>query len=263
MRFNKLSLAAGFASALVLAGCASVPPDAGTNPEDPWEKMNRQTFMMNTVLDEFMMRPIAKGYVNVVPEPVRTGVTNVFVNLGEPSNVVNNALQGKGEDTLASVFRFLINTTFGLGGVFDVAGTVGNQPERREDFGQTLQVWGVPRGPYFVIPFLGPSTVTDAAGDVVDCFGEPMTYVENDLVSWGSWGVYAVDLRARMLPATDLLRDSIDPYVMAREAYFSTRRNAVYDGNPPLELTPDEFEDEDEEAEAQTASEAASAEKAK
>lgn len=79
--------------------------------------MNRQTFMMNTVLDEFVMRPIAKGYVNVVPEPVRTGVTNVFVNLGEPSNVVNNALQGKGEDTLASVFRFLINTTFGLGGI--------------------------------------------------------------------------------------------------------------------------------------------------
>ena len=173
MRFNKLSLAAGFASALVLAGCASVPPDAGTNPEDPWEKMNRQTFMMNTVLDEFVMRPIAKGYVNVVPEPVRTGVTNVFVNLGEPSNVVNNALQGKSEDALASVFRFLINTTFGLGGIFDVAGTVGNQPERREGFGPTLPGWGGPRGAHFVISFLGASARTGGARGVVGCFGQP------------------------------------------------------------------------------------------
>lgn len=244
--------AAVVASALV-AGCASVPENAGTNPNDPWEKLNRQTYAMNTTLDEYFVQPIARGYTKAVPEVVRQRVTGIFSNLGEPSNALNNALQGKGEDAAVSIFRLLINTTFGLGGMFDVAGGMAGQSERSEDFGQTLQVWGVPSGPYFVIPFLGPSTVTDAGGRVVDYFSQPMTYVEDDLVSWGAWGVAALDMRARLLPATDLLRDAVDPYVMTREGYLSMRRNAVYDGNPPLVLTPDEFEDEDEEA-APTAS---------
>lgn len=241
------------AAALVLTGCASVPDNAGTNPNDPWEKVNRQTFMFNSVADEFLFRPVAKAYIWAVPEVVRDRASGVFTNLGEPANALNNVLQGKGEDAAASVFRLLINTTFGLGGMFDVAGTVGGQAERNEDFGQTLQVWGVPTGPYFVIPFLGPSTVTDAAGRGVGYFTAPMTYVENDTASWSAWGAAALDMRAKVMPATDLLRDAVDPYVMAREGYLSTRRNAVYDGDPPMILTPDEFEDEDDEAAAPAA----------
>ena len=141
---KKILLAA--AAALVLTGCASVPDNAGTNPNDPWEKVNRQTFMFNSVADEFLFRPVAKAYIWAVPEVVRDRASGVFTNLGESANALNNVLQGKGEDAAASVFRLLIYTTFGLGGMFDVAGTVGGQAERNEDFGQTLQVWGCPRG---------------------------------------------------------------------------------------------------------------------
>lgn len=252
----KRALATAAAGALLLAGCASVTDNAGQNPNDPWEKMNRQTFVMNAAIDEYFARPIAKGYIWLVPQWGRDRVSGVFSNLGEPANALNNALQGKGEGAAVSVFRLLINTTFGLGGMFDVAGSVGGQAERSEDFGQTLQVWGVPTGPYFVIPFLGPSTVTDASGRVVGYFTSPMTYVDDDVVSWSAWGVAALDMRAKMMPATDLLRDAVDPYVMAREAYLSNRRNAVYDGEPPLTLTPDEFEDEDEDAAKPAAKEA-------
>ena len=254
---KKTFLAAAAAVTMTLAGCASLPDNAGENPNDPWEKLNRQTFVMNSVADVFLIRPIAKGYIWLVPQWGRDRVSGIFSNLGEPANALNNALQGKGEGAMVSVFRLLINTTFGLGGMFDVAGSVGGQAARKEDFGQTLQVWGVPTGPYFVIPFLGPSTVTDTAGLGVGYFTGPATYIENDGVSWGIWGANALSTRAEMMPATDMLRDAVDPYVMAREAYLSMRRNAVYDGDPPMTLTPDEFEDEEDKA----APEAAKAEK--
>lgn len=245
-KFGCRGLAATGVVLLLLSGCAQIPENSGNDPVDPWETMNRHTYAFNDTLDTYVARPIAKGYERVVPKDVREGVGNVFTNLEEPYNALNNTLQGKGEGALVSVFRFLINTTLGVGGIFDVAGKVGGQPERNEDFGQTLAVWGVPQGPYFVIPFLGPSTVRDAAAKPVGYFSAPMTYVPNDAIGWGSWGVYAVDLRAKLLPATDLLKDAVDPYLMAREAYLSTRKNAVYDGNPPFEFPKDEFEDEDE-----------------
>ena len=233
-------------AAAVLAGCAEVPPGAGENPADPWEKMNRQVNAFNYVVDSYTARPVAKAYIKVVPEGARESVSNVFSNMGEPKNAVNNALQGKGERSLASVFRFLINTSFGLGGMFDVAGKVGNQPVAREDFGQTLRVWGVPQGPFLVLPFLGPSTVTDATGTVVGWYSEPLTYAENDYVKWGGSAVGLLNLRAELMPVTDALRDAVDPYVMAREGYLASRVNARYDGNPPVVLLKDEFEDEDE-----------------
>ena len=254
-KMMKKTLAAA-AAALLLAGCASVPDNAGENPNDPWEKLNRQTFAMNDTLDKYIARPIAKGYIWLVPQWGRDRVTGIFSNLGEPANAINNTLQGKGEGAAASIFRFLINTTFGLGGMFDVAGSVGGVAEHEEDFGQTLQVWGVPSGPYFVIPFLGPSTVTDASGKVVDYFTEPTTYIEDDVVEWSVFGVEAINMRANLMPATDMLADAVDPYVMAREAYLSKRRNDVYDGDAPMVLTPDEFEDEDEAAAKPAAKEA-------
>ena len=147
----------------------------------------------------------------------------------------------------------MINTTLGLGGMYDVAGTAANQPTRREDFGQTLAVWGVGNGPYFVIPFLGPSTLRDAPSLGVDYLTAPQTWLDGGWAEWAAWGVFAMDYRLRMMPATDLLEGAVDPYLMAREAYLSTRRNAVYDGNPPLEFPEDEFEDELEDEATDTA----------
>ncbi len=235
----------GLAAAAALSGCVSVPDNAGEDPSDPWEKLNRNTFAFNQKMDTYVLRPIAKGYEFVVPEYVRSRIGNIYVNLGEPSNAINNALQGKGESALVSLFRLMINTTLGLGGMYDVAGAAANQPVRKEDFGQTLAVWGVGSGPYFVIPFLGPSTVRDTGSLAVDYVTAPQTWLDGGWVEWGAWGVLAVDYRLRMMPATDLLKGAIDPYLMAREAYLGNRRNAIYDGNPPLEDFPeDEFEDE-------------------
>ncbi len=251
------------AAVLFSAGCAQIPEGAGSDPQDPWETFNRNSFAFNEKFDSIVLRPIAKGYEWAVPQVMRDSIGNVFVNLGEPANILNNGLQGKGEGALASLFRLMINTTLGVGGLFDVAGTAGNQPERSEDFGQTLAVWGVGSGPYFVIPFVGPSTVRDSAGLVVGYFSEPMTYADNDWVEWGLWGLKVVDVRARMLPATDLLKGAVDPYLMAREAYLANRINEIYDGNPPLELMEDAFPEdpmEDEEEGGAAAIEAPAAE---
>ncbi len=239
---------AALALSALVAGCAEVPPGAGENPADPWEKLNRQTLAFNFVVDSYTARPIAKAYINTVPEGVRKSVSNAVTNLGEPSNAINNALQGKGERTLVSAFRFMINTSFGLGGLFDVAGTVGKQPVCSEDVGQTLRVWGVPEGPYLMLPFLGPSTLTDAGGFLAGIPMHPTFYAESRSMVIGVTGVRLLNLRAEVMPMTDALRDAVDPYIMAREGYLATRRSAQYDGNPPMVLLKDEFEDEDEPA---------------
>ncbi|MDO4936795.1 MAG: VacJ family lipoprotein [Sutterellaceae bacterium] len=243
---RQIGLSALCVSALMLGGCAQIPEGSGSDPSDPWETMNRHTFAFNNTVDTYVLRPVAKGYEAVMPQFARDRISNIYVNLGEPSNVMNNALQGKGEGALVSLFRFLINTTLGVGGMFDVAGTAGGQPVRNEDFGQTLAVWGVPSGPYFVIPFLGPSTVRDTAGLGVDYLSQPQTYTDGGWIEWGMWGLYGLDTRARLIPATDLLKDAVDPYVMAREGFLSMRNNAVWDGNPPFEFPKDEFEDEED-----------------
>ncbi len=242
---HQIGLSVVCAGVALLSGCAQIPEGSGQNPDDPWETLNRHTYQFNEQVDSLVIRPVAKTYKKVVPEYARDRIYNVFVNLDEPANTLNNALQGKGEATLASVFRFLINTTLGLGGLYDVAGTVGGQPVRDEDFGQTLAVWGVPQGPYLVIPFMGPSTIRDGVGLGVGYFSEPMTYTDGGWIEWGMWGTVALEVRTRMLPATDLLKDSVDPYVMAREGYLANRKNVIWDGNPPFEFPKDEFEDED------------------
>lgn len=160
---KKKILALALVGAALLSGCASVPKDSGQNPDDPWETLNRQTFAFNQGLDFILIRPLAKGYQFITPKPVREGVTRVFQNTMEPSNAVNNVLQGKVEEGILSLFRLMINSTVGVVGIFDVAQMV-DIPRMPEDFGQTLATWGVPKGPYFVIPVLGPSTVRDTVG---------------------------------------------------------------------------------------------------
>lgn len=234
------------AVAVGLSGCAQIPDGAGTDPSDPFEVMNRHVFAINMAVDDAVIHPVVSGYRDHVPEGVRNSVHNAIENLSEPANAVNNALQGKSESALASVFRLLINTTFGLGGLFDVAGTVGNVQVRDEDFGQTLGVWGIGPGPFLMLPVLGPSSLRDAGALVPQLAMHPSAYIDNRPVMLTNIAVRGLDMRYQALPATDLLEGAVDPYAMARQGYLAARKNAVYDGNPPMELLADEFEDEDD-----------------
>lgn len=236
-----------FCSVILLAGCAQIPPGAGDNPDDPWEKLNRNTTAFNDTVDAYVMEPVARGYRAVVPNPVREGISNVFSNLGEPKNFLNNVLQGNLDGAAASLYRLIVNTVFGLGGIFDVAGTVAGVAPQEQGFGTTLGVWGVPSGPYLVLPFFGPSSMRDAPSLAVDLATRPVTYVDHAWIQWGASGLRAIDGRAGLLPLTDTLKTAVDPYVMTREAYLGNRRQAVGVNDESESFAVDEFEDEDSE----------------
>jgi phospholipid-binding lipoprotein MlaA len=230
-------LAAAAAAAAALSGCAAVrSPD----PRDPWEPMNRGTFEFNDGVDRVALKPLAEAYRFVLPEPVRAGVRNFFENLRDPWIALNQLLQGKVEEALSDGWRFIANSTFGLGGIFDIASDMG-MPKHNEDFGQTLAVWGVDFGPYLVIPILGPSSVRDATGTAVATqaylpWQLPEWLDVDHRVAWQNWltGIDIVQTRANLLDATDLLEQAaLDRYAFIRNAYFQRRRNLIYDGNPP------------------------------
>jgi phospholipid-binding lipoprotein MlaA len=217
----------------LLAGCASIPPNAGKNPADPFERVNRQVDAFNYQVDRIALKPTAQAYQKYVPRPVRNCVSNFFNNLSDVPNTLNNLLQGKVGEAAADACRVVLNSTIGLGGCFDVARTMG-LPRSNEDFGQTLGRWGAGPGAYLVIPLLGPSDVRDALGKVVDFETDPLAYVRP--VTWVYVGgaVRLVDTRANLLQASDLLEGAaLDRYSFTRDAYLQHRRSVVYDGNPP------------------------------
>lgn len=224
---------------LLLAACASVPPGAGQDARDPFEGFNRQMFAFNDAIDRAAVRPVARAYVDYLPAGVRHCFGNFVSNLREPSNAVNNLLQGKPQAAAASGVRLVLNTTFGIAGCFDVAGNAGLE-RRPEDFGQTLGVWGLRQGPYLMLPLLGPSSVRDATGLGVETFLDPNFYLQEPVAAWSLAGARVVNQRAELLPADKLLETALDPYLAVRDAYFQRRRNLVYDGLAPLELDPDE-----------------------
>ncbi|MDJ0750939.1 MAG: VacJ family lipoprotein [Woeseiaceae bacterium] len=229
--------------AVVLAatGCASIPEDQRVD-HDPLEPLNRGIYGFNDAVDRATLKPIARGYNKVVPEPVRNGVTNFSQNLFTPRSAVNNFLQGKPKDGFSELARFLVNTTVGIGGIFDVAAKSGVEA-KTEDFGQTAAVWGVPDGPYVVIPFLGPSTLRDAVLRPLDSVADPLYHYDDDHTVRNSlYAVRLINLRARLLSIEELLDDSADPYVTLRESFLQNREFEVYDGDPPLD--DDEFYDE-------------------
>jgi len=217
---------------LALSGCASTS-DLATEPHDPYESFNRSMFAFNKTLDENLFSPISKGYVAVTPEPAREAVFNFFDNLGYLTTVVNQLLQGKIERGFEDAGRFLINSTFGLGGLIDFASGI-EIARNQEDFDQTLAVWGVPPGPYLELPLLGPNTFRSLPGIPADAATDLLTWVNSPL-DYALGGVERVDQRSRLDSAIKL-RDttSLDPYVFQREAYLQRRRHLVYDGNPPL-----------------------------
>lgn len=224
--------AAAAAALLALAGCASGPQ---ASPKDPFEPFNRGVYRFNDAVDRAVLKPVATTYRDVVPSPVRSGVTNFFHNLQDGWSVVNNALQFKGEGAVLSALRFGVNTVFGFGGVFDIASEM--QIERRsEDFGQTLGHWGVGPGPYLVWPILGPSTLRDTAAMPLDSAGDASNRI-TDVATRNSVTVLkGVNQRARLLQATKMLdQAALDPYLFTRDAFLQHRRSQVYDGEPPPE----------------------------
>jgi phospholipid-binding lipoprotein MlaA len=227
-----LRLLTALAISAALGACATVPPNAGKNPADPWERYNRHVSEFNDQLDAAVLRPVAKAYATVVPTPVRDCVTNFFTNVADVPSSLNNVLQAKPTEAATDLCRVAINTTIGLLGCFDVASRMGLQ-RTDEDFGQTLGYWGAGPGPFLVWPLLGPSTVRDSVGRVAGFYTNPINYIPDVATRNILWGTGLIDTRANLLSLDRLLDGALDRYQFIRDAYLQRRRNLVYDGNPP------------------------------
>ena len=211
-------------AALSLGGCASM------HEKDPYEKFNRSMFAFNDAVDRNALKPAATAYKAVLPSFVQTGVNNFFSNLSDLWSSANNVMQGKGERGLSDFTRVLINSTFGLGGVLDLASDAG-LAKHNEDFGQTLGYWGVPSGPYIMLPILGPSTLRDTAGLPVDIAADPWGYGISSRARNIGTVVRVVDQRAVLLDATNLLEEAaLDRYEFIRDGYLQQRKSRVFDG---------------------------------
>ena len=223
-------------SVALVAGCATTQQTERVAKIDPFESINRAVFTFNENADEYVIKPAAEAYQFVLPEFVRTGVTNFFSNIGDIFVAVNNLLQGKPGNAANDIGRFLVNSTIGILGLFDVATDAGLE-KNKEDFGQTLGVWGVPSGPYVVLPLFGPSSVRDTAGLAVDLktdFILNSNQLNHDQ-KVGSTVLRVVNQRANLLNASQLLEDAaFDKYSFLRDTYLQGRHNQVHDGNPPL-----------------------------
>jgi phospholipid-binding lipoprotein MlaA len=217
---------------LLLTACAGTQ-NQHTDPEnDPWEGFNRKVYAFNDGLDK-VVRPIAVGYDKVMPDPFQRGVGNFFRNLDAPVTFVNTLLQGKFTQSADVFGRFLINSTVGLLGFFDVASKMGI-PYYNEDLGQTLATWGYQDSRYLVLPFFGPSTFRDGVGRLTDSFYHPVGRAIHDEGVWAYYIVRGIDLRARYLDQDAELQNAYDPYVLMRDVWLQNRQYQIYDGDPPL-----------------------------
>ena len=220
---------------LFLVGCATIPEGQVRSKADPWEALNRNVYVFNTNLDDYVVRPLTKVYEFAVPEIVRSRFSNAFANVGDVFTAVQQLLQGKPKTALDDLIRVFVNTTIGLGGIFDVATEAGLE-KHKEDFGQTFGVWGIPSGPYVVLPILGPSSLRDAFGWVADLNTDILiNQIDNVPVRNIVSGVRIVDQRLKYLNASGLLAGvAFDQYSFVRDAYLQRRRFLIYDGEPPL-----------------------------
>ncbi len=212
------------AAAFTLSGCATL------GEKDPYEQYNRTVFAFNDAVDANALKPAATVYKKAVPSFVQTGVNNFFGNLSDLWSGANNLMQGKGERGLSDFTRVVINSTFGLGGVIDFASDAGLQ-KHSEDFGQTLGYWGVPSGPYVMLPLLGPSTLRDTTALPVDIAADPWGYHVSVGVRNTGTVVRVIDQRANLLDATNLLEGAaLDRYEFIRDGYLQRRKGQVFDG---------------------------------
>jgi phospholipid-binding lipoprotein MlaA len=221
-----LRLAAGLAVAFALTGCATT----ANHPNDPFEGYNRAVFTFNDKVDTAVLKPTATAYKNVVPGFIQTGVNNFFGNLSDVWTAANQFLQGRPAEGLNDVTRVALNTTFGIGGLIDIASKSGLR-KHNEDFGQTLGVWGVSSGPYLILPILGPSTVRDTVALPLDRKADPWNYKDPVHVRNIGTAVYVVDQRAVLLDASNLLEEAaLDRYEFIRDGFLQRRESRVQDG---------------------------------
>lgn len=218
-----------------MVGCASLPEGTQASKTDPWERVNRSVFSFNDSLDKYIITPITKAYEFILPEVIRNSLSNIFSNIGDIYTAVNQLLQGKPKNAVDDLTRFIVNTTFGIGGIFDVATGAGLE-KHQEDFGQTFGVWGIGDGPYMVLPLLGPSNVRDTFGWAFDLQTDILLSYVNDIpVRNTITAVRVLDQRSKYLSTTNLLETAaFDRYSFVRDAYIQRRRDRIYDGNPPM-----------------------------
>jgi phospholipid-binding lipoprotein MlaA len=215
----------------VLTGCATADGD----PRDPFEGFNRGVYKFNETVDEAIAKPVATAYRNLVHEEIRSRVRNFFSNIADLFIGVNNVLQGKFQDGVEDWARFAFNSTIGLFGIHDVASDMGIE-KHNEDFGQTLGRWGVPDGPYLVLPILGSSTLRDSAGTAGDLYTDPVGDFRPIRLRNSAIALRLVNVRADLLDASRILEEAaLDKYVFQRDAYLQRRRSLIYDGQPPRE----------------------------
>jgi phospholipid-binding lipoprotein MlaA len=230
------------------SGCA-----AGPNPADPWEKTNRSIYNFNEGLDRVALKPLADGYVKVIPKPIRTGIGNGFDNLDYFNVVCNDVLQNKWRQGLGDFGRFAVNSTVGVAGIFDVA-TGWSLPAHENDLGITFRKWGANPGPYVVLPFLGPTTATDSSGLVGKYLADPLTWLNPPLVvTIPLYTTGAIDLRSRYDTLVRFRNESaVDPYTFTREAYLQYRDQKSREGKPAPATGPSLYDEDDDTAPAAT-----------
>ena len=227
------SLAAALAATSLLAGCATVPGGKHA-PGDPFESVNRSIFKFNTAADKAVFRPVARGWKAAVPAPLRRGVSNFTSNLAAPGTIINDLLQGKFAQGGHDFTRMVINTIFGFG-FFDPATKAGLE-RHDEDFGQTLGKWGVPAGPYIMLPLFGPSSVRDAPTRLADDYTDARRYVFDPNASLAVWVAEKVEQRAQLLSLDATIDRAFDPYAFVRNAWVKRREYLVHDGNVEEDL---------------------------
>lgn len=219
-------------------------PTWANEESDPWQGYNRAIFAFNDKVDRYTLKPLAKAYVFVTPRFVRKGVSNVLGNIGEVPNILNGILQGKPGQAGKDTGRLLINSTFGLAGIFDVAQHMGLQSSDGEDFGQTLGVWGIKRGPYLVLPILGPSTLRDSIALPGDWYSDPRAYIDHVRTKNAVLGITILDTRAGLLDLENHI--SGDRYTFVRDAYLQRRDFLINNGNVEDDFGQDEDFGDDE-----------------
>ncbi|AKS42312.1 MlaA family lipoprotein [Wenzhouxiangella marina] len=212
--------------AVLLSACATTSPDT-RHPDDPWEPMNRSVYAFNRGVDRAIIRPAARGYVRVTPEPVRNGIGNFFRNLSSPVIMINLLLQGRGEDLEQEFQRFVVNTVYGAGGIFDLASR-GDIEKNEADFGQTLAHWGWEDSRYLMLPFLGPSTIRDGVGRGVDTLPDIAWRETRERGSWALLGLRIIDIRAGLLPLDAELAEAFDEYALVRDGWLQRRNYFLF-----------------------------------
>jgi len=206
----------------LLVSCAT----RHNHPRDPYEKYNRAVFGMNHELDRFILRPVADMYHTLMPPPVETGVSNMFNNVYEPSRMANDLLQLNFPFFLKDTTRFVVNSTLGLAGFFDIAEKMGT-PRHTQDFGITLAKWGVKDTPYIIMPVFGSFTVSDLVGSAADQYLKPWVYIDPAKVGWGLYALDKIQIRASFLSTDHLVDEALDPYIFVRDAYLQSRQNDI------------------------------------